>query len=104
MLMTAASRGDSPTPWTYLIMAGADVNEVIKGDGTPMIAAARSGDVEHRQRAPDSMRGLIRVSSCRGDEAPIYHAVVGGHEGMVALLAGCRGRSRVLKFEAMELP
>jgi beta-lactamase regulating signal transducer with metallopeptidase domain/ankyrin repeat protein len=67
-----------------LIDAGADVNRVVLGDGTPLIAASRSGDVPLVNLLIE--RGAEVDLAVRGDGSPLIAAAARGNMEIVATL------------------
>jgi beta-lactamase regulating signal transducer with metallopeptidase domain len=67
-----------------LLNAGADVNCVLRGDGSPLIGAARKGRLTAVQILLD--RGADPNMAVRGDGNPLIMAAREGHAAVVALL------------------
>ena len=67
-----------------LLAAGADVNAAVDGDGSPLIAAARSGSGEAVSYLLD--RGADPNLGVTGDGNPLIMAAVEGHASVVELL------------------
>lgn len=82
-LIDAAKEGNSPAI-DALINAGADVNFVLSGDGSPLIAAARNGHVEAVRLLLD--QGADLMMPVRGDGSPLIMAAREGHAEVVTLL------------------
>lgn len=82
-LLEAASQGDVEAI-TGLLDAGADVNAVISGDGSPLIAAAREGHVHAVRLLLDRGAGLDL--GVPGDGNPLIMAAAAGHLEIVTLL------------------
>ena len=82
-LFEAAEKGVLTTIG-QLLNAGANVNCVIPGDGTPLIAAAREGHLAAVQLLLDS--GADPNLPARGDGNPLIMAAREGHAEVVALL------------------
>lgn len=82
-LFEAAGQGDVEAV-SSLVAAGADVNAILRGDGSPLIAAARGGRLE-------AVRLLLDRSAdpnliVPGDGSPLIMAAREGHAAIVALL------------------
>jgi len=67
-----------------LIEQGANVNAVLSGDGTPLIAAAREGHIEMARLLLDS--GAKPSLGLSGDGNPLQNAAQAGHRDVVELL------------------
>ena len=67
-----------------LLQAGADPNLAVPGDGTPLIAAARNGNMDMTRRLLDA--GADVNGSLRGDGSPLIAAAANGHLDLVRLL------------------
>jgi hypothetical protein len=83
LLVEAISESD----WSgadALIAAGADVNAVLYGDGTPLIAAVNAGSTEYAQKLID--RGADVDAVALYDETALVSAVRRGDPAMVRLL------------------
>jgi ankyrin repeat protein len=82
-LFEASERGDLGEI-DRLLTEGADVNAVIDGDGSPLIAAARRGHNEAVARLLD--RGANPNLGVDGDGSPLIVAALKGHLSTVRLL------------------
>jgi len=82
-LFEAAERGDISNI-ERLLNAGAKVNCVLQGDGTPLMGAANSGNVEAVRLLLD--RGADPNLGVSGDGNPLIIAAREGHAAVVALL------------------
>jgi ankyrin repeat protein len=82
-LFEAAEDGDV-SQIDDLLRSGADVNAVIRGDGTPLIAAARKGHFEAVRYLLD--RGAGPNLPAPGDGNPSIVAAANGHFDVVRLL------------------
>ena len=82
-LSDAAGRGDVAAV-VQLMADGADVNAVIIGDGSPLIAAARNGHLRAVRALLD--RGANPSLVVPGDGSPLIAAVQADHEDIVTLL------------------
>ena len=82
-LFEAAKSGDI-TSIDELLNAGANINCVLRGDGSPLIAAARKGRVAAVQVLLD--RGADPNMPVPGDGSPLIMAAREGHANVVALL------------------
>ena len=82
-LYEAASEGDL-SEIDDLLARGAEVNAVIRGDGSPLIGAARHGHLEAARRLLD--RGADPNLPVSGDGSPLIVAASGGHAAIVSLL------------------
>lgn len=82
-LYEAAEEGDI-SEITRLLNAGADVNSVIDGDGSPLIGAARNGRIEAVRLLLD--RGADPNLASDGDGNPLIMAAREGHADVVTLL------------------
>jgi beta-lactamase regulating signal transducer with metallopeptidase domain/ankyrin repeat protein len=67
-----------------LLEQGANVNAVLSGDGTPLIAAAREGHIEMVRLLLDS--GAKPSLGVSGDGNPLQNAAQEGHRDVVTLL------------------
>lgn len=67
-----------------IITAGADVNAVLPGDGSALIAGARRGDMRMVRRLIDA--GADPNLAVEGDGSPLIQAAMGGHHAIVTLL------------------
>jgi beta-lactamase regulating signal transducer with metallopeptidase domain len=67
-----------------MVDAGADVNRVVLGDGTPLIAAVRHGDVSLAKLLLE--RGARVDLDVRGDGSPLIAASTLGNLGLVSTL------------------
>lgn len=68
----------------HLIARGADVNSVVRGDGSPLVIAARFGDTAFAEYL--IARGADVNLSAPGDGNPLIIAAMHGHLGMAQLL------------------
>ena len=82
-LFKAAER-KAPERVKTLLDEGADVNAIIPGDGTPLIAAAREGDSDTVKLLLD--RGAKPNIGVRGDGNALLNAAREGHRDIVNLL------------------
>jgi len=82
-LFNAVKHGEFDTA-VALIAAGADVNEMVHGEGTPAIAAARRGDLRLLQFLLE--KGALPDLACRGDGNPLIMAAARGHLDVARLL------------------
>jgi beta-lactamase regulating signal transducer with metallopeptidase domain len=82
-LYNAASIGDTDTV-TRMLDAGADVNSVIRGDGSPLIAAVRSGDLPMLELLLN--RGADVNLAVRGDGNALIAAAMAGNLEVTELL------------------
>jgi ankyrin repeat protein len=82
-LVEAADNGDHQDV-VDLLNAGADVNAVVSGDGSPLIAAARAGSLTTVGYLLD--RGADPNLGVGGDGNPLIMAAAEGHNDVVALL------------------
>jgi beta-lactamase regulating signal transducer with metallopeptidase domain len=82
-LLRAARQGDFEAA-AALIDAGADIDHINLGDGTPLIAAARRGD--HRLVDLLLQKGAASNLPCAGDGSPLIMAAAHGHANIVATL------------------
>ena len=82
-LFKAAERNSIETA-TKIIEEGANVNAVLRGDGTPLIAAARRGNLEMVRFLLD--RGAKPDLGVSGDGNPLLNAARRGHYDIVMLL------------------
>ena len=82
-LYEAAKDGDL-TEVNEIIAAGANVNGVIEGDGSPLIGAAQSGVIAIVTRLLDA--GADPNLPVEGDGSPLIHAAARGHLDIVTLL------------------
>ncbi len=82
-LFEAAGEGDV-NAINELLQSGANVNGTIKGDGTPLIAAARGGYLDVVELLLD--RGANPNLSSRGDGNPLIAAAGAGFANIVELL------------------
>ena len=82
-LFNASRRGDLER-MRELIDAGADVNEALDGDGSPLIGAARAGHLAATKLLLD--RGADPNLAVEGDGNPLIMAAHEGHRDVVALL------------------
>ena len=82
-LLEAAEEGDTQGI-SDLLLAGADVNGAVPGDGSPLIAAARRGRLDVVRLLLD--RGADPNMSVSGDGNPIIMAASQGHAAVVQLL------------------
>jgi hypothetical protein len=82
-LFKAAER-KAPERVKTLLDEGADVNAVIPGDGTPLIAAAKEGDSDVVKLLLD--RGAKPNLGVSGDGNPLLNAAREGHRDIVNLL------------------
>ena len=82
-LYEAAKDGDL-TEVNEIILAGANVNAVIEGDGSPLIGAAQSGVIAIARRLLDA--GADPDLPVEGDGSPLIHAAARGHLDIVTLL------------------
>jgi ankyrin repeat protein len=85
----------------YLIDRGADVNLASRGDGNPLINAAREGHLEIVQILLDAGADVNTVVP--GDENPIINAARYGHEYVVNLLITRGADVNVRAYEGREL-
>jgi len=69
-----------------LVDAGADVNRYVPGDGTPLVVAARLGDVQTARLL--MARGAAVDRAAPGDGSPLITAAAHGRLDMVKLLVG----------------
>ena len=83
LLLEAAEDGDT-TLIAQLLDSGADVNAVIRGDGTPLIGAAREGHMAAIRLLLD--RGADVNLGVNGDGNPLIVAADNGHIDVVKLL------------------
>jgi len=106
-LFEAAESGDT-SAIEKLLSAGANVNRVLHGDGTPLIGAARSGHLEAVRLLLD--RGADPNTPVPGDGNPLIMAALEGHIDVVVLLLdrgadpnkGVRGDGNPLIMAARE--
>jgi beta-lactamase regulating signal transducer with metallopeptidase domain len=82
-LFDAAARGDMDR-MTRLIASGANVNAVIRGDGSPLIGAVRNRQVDASRLLLD--RGADPNLGVPFDGSPLIVAAAQGHPGLVDLL------------------
>src|SRR5262249_40530806 len=82
-LLEAAADGDN-NDIDELLRAGVNVNCVVEGDGSPLIAAAREGHLDTVRFLLD--RGADPNQSVQGDGSPLIMASREGHTDIVALL------------------
>jgi bla regulator protein BlaR1 len=82
-LYEAAKDGDLDEV-NQIIQAGADVNGVIQGDGSPLIGAAQSGVLAIARRLLDA--GADPSLPVEGDGSPLIQAAARGHLDIVTLL------------------
>ena len=82
-LYEAARDGDLDEV-NQILAAGANVNGVIEGDGSPLIGAAQSGDVAIARRLLDA--GADPSLPVEGDGSPLIQAAARGHLDIVTLL------------------
>lgn len=82
-LYRAAERGDVDRI-TELLAAGANINAVLEGDGSPLIAAARAGRLAAVRLLLDG--GADPNLGVEGDGNPLIMAAREGHGAIVALL------------------
>jgi len=75
-LFNAVNHGEFDSA-VALIAAGANVNEIVHGEGTPAIAAARRGDLRLLQLLIE--KGALPDLACRGDGNPLIVAAARGH-------------------------
>ena len=78
-----------------LLAKGADIDRVVEGDGTPLIAAAAAGHLDIVEHLLD--RGANIEASVWTDENALMQASYHGHEAVVRLLIarGANVNSRV---------
>jgi bla regulator protein blaR1 len=82
-LYEAAKDGDL-NEVNEIIQAGANVNGIIEGDGSPLIGAAQSGVLAVARRLLDA--GADPSLPVEGDGSPLIHAAARGHLDIVRLL------------------
>ena len=82
-LYEAAKDGDL-NEVNQIILAGANVNGVIEGDGSPLIGAAQSGVLAVARRLLDA--GADPSLPVEGDGSPLIHAAARGYLDIVTLL------------------
>jgi beta-lactamase regulating signal transducer with metallopeptidase domain len=82
-LYEAAKDGDL-NEVNQIILAGANVNGIIEGDGSPLIGAAQSGVLAVARRLLDA--GADPDLPVDGDGSPLIHAAARGHLDIVTLL------------------
>lgn len=82
-LIAAAARGNLQAV-QEMILAGADPNAEVPGDGTPLIVASRAGHLELVEWLLD--HGADANTSVRGDGNPLIVAAAHGHTGAMRLL------------------
>ena len=82
-LYEAAKDGDLDQV-NQILAAGANVNGVIEGDGSPLIGAAQSGVIAIARRLLDA--GADPSLPVEGDGSPLIQAAARGHLGIVTLL------------------
>ncbi len=82
-LYEAAKDGDLDEV-NQIILAGANVNGIVEGDGSPLIGAAQSGVLAVARRLLDA--GADPSLPVEGDGSPLIHAAARGHLDIVTLL------------------
>jgi beta-lactamase regulating signal transducer with metallopeptidase domain len=82
-LIEAAEDGDLQSI-SELLLAGADVNLAVDGDGNPLIAAAARGRLQAARLLLD--RGADPNAAVDGDGSPLIAAARGGHVDVATLL------------------
>ena len=99
-LIEAIRDGDDVRAWA-LIKAGADVNAVVFGDGSPLIAAAREGRLDLVTALVE--RGARVGQAVPGDGDPLIAAAAGGYLDVVRYLVG-RGANVNAEVHGDETP
>jgi|GEM_PF-1112621 len=79
-----ASAGGRIDEIETLLSRGADVNSVVRGDGTPLLGAARRGHIDAVQFLLD--RGADPNVTVGGDGSPLIGAAANGYGEVIALL------------------